>query len=91
MNPWALLRSRTISEDFLLPPFWWLVTPSSVDLGLMISFSPSVVGWMFNLVLSKGVRVEKVGLRFFPIGFPVEMRQMGQSLLLILKGLAVKV
>lgn len=51
MNPWALcdlLRSKAISDELVLPPFWLLVPPSSVDFRLTVAFSPSVVGWMFS-------------------------------------------
>lgn len=66
VNPWALwnlLRCGTISEELLLPPLWLLVPPSFVGFGLTQSLSVRVD---VQLVLSEGVRVEKVGLDCFP-------------------------
>lgn len=47
MNSWSLLSSKSISEGCLLPLFCLLVAPSSLDCGLTIAFSPSVM-WVFN-------------------------------------------
>lgn len=80
-----LLRSRIVSEQFLLAPFW-----SFQLCGLWIdcsaqSFNRRVVGD------GKGCVSRESGSGLFPIGFPIESRQTGQSSFLVLKSQAAKV
>lgn len=44
----GLVRSRTISEEFLLPPFWSLVPPRSADFALSVALNHYVVRWVFS-------------------------------------------